>query len=84
MISFWLLGCLAGALPCQEQDEAAAILVHEASDEGLQAMSAIVAAEGIDLDLVAAEPLLANPVCLYVCDDGSILVSETFRLHHGV
>ena len=75
---------LVAALAAQGEEAAYAPVVHAASDEGLEAMAAIVAADGVELDLVAAEPLVANPVCLYVCDDGSILVSETFRLHHGV
>ena len=34
--------------------------------------------------MFAAEPMLANPVCLYVDHDGDVYVGETFRHHAGV
>ena len=58
--------------------------VEASSDEGLQAMSKLELAEGIEASLWAAEPLLANPVCLYVDNQGALYVAETFRHHAGV
>jgi len=58
--------------------------VAEASDEWQAAMAAITTAEGITVDLFAAEPLLANPVCLWIDNDGSVYVGETHRHHAGV
>ena len=58
--------------------------VAEASDEWRPAMAAITSAEGITVDLFAAEPLLANPVCLWIDNDGSVYVGETHRHHAGV
>ena len=34
--------------------------------------------------LFAEEPMLANPVCLYVDDDGGVWIGETFRTNAGV
>jgi len=59
-------------------------LIHPASDEWQAALAAITPAPGIDVDLFAAEPLLANPVCLWVDTDGSVYVGETFRHSAGV
>lgn len=58
--------------------------VHEASSEGAEAMARITAPEGFVVELVAAEPLLANPVAIYPAADGALYVAETFRLHAGV
>lgn len=52
--------------------------------EGLAAMAGFEAEAGIELSLFAAEPQLANPVCLYVGDDGAVYVAETFRHYAGV
>ena len=58
--------------------------VAEASDEGLAAMSRFELPKGFVVELVAAEPHLANPVCFYPANDGSFYVCETFRLNAGV
>jgi quinoprotein glucose dehydrogenase len=58
--------------------------VAPASDEGKRALKRIRVAPGLRADLWAAEPLLANPVALWVDDRGRCYVAETFRLHHGV
>ena len=41
-------------------------------------------AAGIEVSLFAAEPLLANPVCLTIDEKGVVYVGETFRHHAGV
>ncbi|MCB9913954.1 MAG: PQQ-dependent sugar dehydrogenase [Planctomycetes bacterium] len=58
--------------------------VAEASQEGVEAMARITAPEGFVVELVAAEPHLANPVCFYPADDGSFYVGESFRVNAGV
>jgi quinoprotein glucose dehydrogenase len=58
--------------------------VHGPSKEAEQAMSGFQPAPGVTVDLVAAEPLLANPVCFTIDRTGRFFVAETFRLHQGV
>ncbi len=59
--------------------------VMAASKEGEQAMAGFKVPEGWKIELVAAEPLLANPVCFALDYDGkTIYVGETFRHHKGV
>jgi quinoprotein glucose dehydrogenase len=59
--------------------------VAAASKEGEQAMARFKVPEGWKIELVAAEPLLANPVCFAFDLDGkTIYVGETFRHHKGV
>jgi quinoprotein glucose dehydrogenase len=61
--------------------------IAPASDEGKAACARIQVPAGFQVELWAAEPLLANPVCLYpYWRDGKpgFLVAETFRHHKGV
>ena len=65
--------------------------IAPASDEGKAAAARIQVAAGFQVELFAAEPLLANPVCLYpdwiATPTGvqpGFLVAETFRHHKGV
>lgn len=58
--------------------------VQSASNEGLESLATMRAAEGIEVELWAAEPMVANPVCLYVANSGEVYVAETFRHHAGV
>ena len=41
-------------------------------------------ADDLSVDLVAAEPLLANPVAFDIDEKGNFYVVESFRLHKGV
>ena len=66
------------------QEPAYAPPVAAASEEGREAAKAFVLAEGLVVEQWAAEPQLANPVCLYVDHGGDVYVGETFRLHEGV
>jgi quinoprotein glucose dehydrogenase len=54
------------------------------SDEPRQAMARIRVPGGLNMDLFAAEPLLANPVAFCFDEKGRCYVAETFRIHHGV
>jgi len=58
--------------------------IAPASDEGEKAMSAFAVQDGFTVELFAAEPMLANPVCFYIDHQGRAYVAETFRHHHGV
>jgi quinoprotein glucose dehydrogenase len=58
--------------------------VAEASNEGELAMKGFVLPEGFKVELIAAEPHLANPVAFDIDHAGRIWVAETFRLHAGV
>lgn len=69
---------------CFAQEEPYAPRIEPASDEGARAMARVELPEGFTIDLFAAEPMLANPVCLYVADDGEVFVAESFRVHRGV
>jgi len=59
-------------------------VVAPASDEALQAIGRIHKPDGFQIELVAAEPLLANPVAFCLDERGRFYVAETFRLHDGV
>jgi quinoprotein glucose dehydrogenase len=58
--------------------------VADSSEEGAEAMARFQVPEGWKVELVAAEPHLANPVCFFPANDGRFYVAETFRLHKGV
>jgi quinoprotein glucose dehydrogenase len=58
--------------------------VAAASDEPLTAVKKIRVPPGLQINLWAAEPLLANPVCFCFDGKGRCYVAETWRLHAGV
>ncbi len=58
--------------------------VAAASNEGEQQIAAFAVPEGLQIKLWAAEPMVANPVCLTVDERGRVYVAETFRIKHGV
>src|SRR5579884_1508140 len=58
--------------------------VAPASNEAALAMKRIRIPQGLRIDLFAAEPLLANPVCFCIDEHNRFYVAETFRLHAGV
>jgi len=60
------------------------VRIQPASDEGKRAMQGFKLADGLSVDLVAAEPLLANPVAFDIDEKGNFYVVESFRLHKGV
>lgn len=55
-----------------------------ASDEGERAIVGFRTPEGIETSLFASEPMLANPVAIYVDHDGRVFVCETYRQQKGV
>ena len=60
------------------------VRIQPASDEGKSAMKGFKLADGLSVDLIAAEPLLANPVAFDIDEKGNFYVVESFRLHKGV
>ena len=58
--------------------------VAAASDQGERQIASFKLADGMKIKLWAAEPMVANPVCISVDEHGRIYVGETFRIHHGV
>lgn len=58
--------------------------VAPASDEAERAMKGFRIPKDFKVELFAAEPLLANPVCFAIDEKGRFFVAETFRLHAGV
>ncbi|HZM00385.1 MAG TPA: PVC-type heme-binding CxxCH protein, partial [Planctomycetota bacterium] len=58
--------------------------IEPASGEPAAVLTRLAAAEGLAVSLFAAEPLLANPVCLAIDERGDVYVGETFRHHAGV
>lgn len=58
--------------------------VLAASDEGLVAIPTFDVAEGLEVELVAAEPHLANPVAFTIDEQGRFYVAETYRHGQGV
>jgi len=58
--------------------------VAPASAEGADAMKQFALPKGWKVDLFAAEPKVANPVCLSIDDRGRVYVVETFRRRNAV
>ncbi|GAB4143000.1 MAG: c-type cytochrome [Planctomycetaceae bacterium] len=54
------------------------------SPQGQLAISGFQIPKGMKAELVAAEPLLANPVAFYIDEKGQFYVCETFRQQKGV
>lgn len=59
-------------------------IVAEASDEALANMKTFSIPPGFKIELVAAEPMLANPVAFCIDWKGRFLVSETHRYRSSV
>jgi len=59
-------------------------VVAPASNEAAAAMKGIQLADGLEVRLFAAEPLVANPVAFTVGPDGALYVVESFRQNRGV
>lgn len=75
-----VLSCFAsgaGHETAKQDDNAPKI--HPASNEGEQAIGHIKIPEGLKIELWAAEPMLANPVCMRADNRDRIFLVETFR-----
>src|SRR6187455_1786590 len=58
--------------------------VAAASDEAERSIARIRVPADLEVELFAAEPLLANPVAFCIDERGRFYVAETYRLHEGV
>lgn len=72
----------ADAAPAETSDYAPAIA--PASDHAERMRKRIRVPQGYQVELFAAEPLLANPVAFCTDEQGRFFVAETFRHHAGV
>ena len=54
------------------------------SDEGERAIKGFSIPDGMKIELVAAEPDVANPVAISIDEQGRIYVAETFRQGKGI
>ena len=54
------------------------------SNEGINAIPTFEVADGLIVELVAAEPHLANPVAFTIDEQGRFFVAETYRHGQGV
>ena len=67
-----------------QESEPTEPVVASASDEGQQAISNIRFNPSWKAELVAAEPMVANPVAFAIDAQGRIFVCETYRQEVGV
>ncbi len=58
--------------------------IADASKDAELALKGFRLPENVKGSLLAAEPMLANPVCFTITNDGRIIVCETFRQEFGV
>ncbi len=58
--------------------------IAPASDEAEQAIKGFRVTPGFNVEVFAAEPLLANPVAFCVDERNRFYIAETFRYHAGV
>lgn len=70
--------------PGGSTDEKPKQYVAPASPEAASVMKQFALPDGWKVDLFAAEPSLANPVCLSIDDQGKVYVVETFRRRNAV
>ena len=87
---FWALvghafqAAAAEDVPKEAAPSRHAARIAPASQEGEEAIRRFRVPKGFKVELVAAEPLLANPVAFCIDEQGRFYVAETFRLHAGV
>ena len=83
-ISFIFLTLFLTNLYAADLPETQSVNIQPASEEGKRAMKGFKLDDGLSVNLVAAEPLLANPVAFDIDEKGNFYVVESFRLHKGV
>jgi quinoprotein glucose dehydrogenase len=75
---------LAAAAGAQISEPPYEPFIEPASAEAAAHLPLIRLAPGLSVSLWAAEPRLANPVCLALDEQGDVYVGESFRIHVGV
>lgn len=84
LLTFAGLVGLTALAAAQEPADPYAGRIHKASDEPLRTLKRMQIPKGMQAELTAAEPLLANPIAFCFDHQGRIYVAESFRLHKGV
>jgi quinoprotein glucose dehydrogenase len=84
IITLICLVAISATLSAAELPKPQTVRIQPASDEGERAMKGFKLADGLSVDIVASEPLLANPVAFDIDEKGNFYVVESFRLHKGV
>ncbi|HYT95545.1 MAG TPA: PQQ-dependent sugar dehydrogenase [Gemmataceae bacterium] len=82
--AFTIPFCILSTLPKAASPEQSKPSAKARADDPALALKRIRAPAGMKVDLFAAEPLLANPVCFCFDEQGRLYVAETYRLHAGV
>jgi len=80
----FLLVIIVSLARADEPPDPYAKRIAPASAEGIKAIARFRVPAGLQVNLFAAEPLLANPVAFCIDNKGRFYVAETFRLHRGV
>lgn len=75
-----LLAVILSVAPAQKQYEPK---IAAASEDGRRQMAGFQIDKAFEAKLFAAEPMLANPVCLWVDAKGRVFIGETFRQEQG-
>ena len=78
-----VIGLIVSSPECLAQQDYQPKIAAASGDAEL-ALKGFVVPENMSGRLIAAEPMLANPVCFTVTNDGRIFVCETFRQEVGV
>src|SRR5438445_10265641 len=79
LVFFVSLGCSVRAAESGAESNKRPPKVAAASDEGERAIKRFQVPKDFKVELVAAEPHLANPVAFWIDEKGNIYVAETFR-----
>ena len=74
-----VIGLIVSSPECLAQQDYQPKIAAASGDAEL-ALKGFVVPENMSGRLIAAEPMLANPVCFTVTNDGRIFVCETFRI----
>lgn len=84
--SLWVIVCLGFSSLCAQSTEGLPLepVIAPASDEADVGLRMMRVEDDLEGALVAAEPLLANPVAFHVDAKGRVFVCESFRQNKGV
>ena len=76
--------CSSLAIACLGRGDGTSSPDQKAIEEATVAIQRFQLPEGIKVELVAAEPLVTNPVAFSLDEQGRFFIAETFRVHSGV
>jgi len=83
-LSFWFVSSLLAVPGDSAAPPPKAPQIAKASEEGQKAMVGFQKPPSFEVTLVAAEPLVANPVAFTIDNRGRIFICESFRQNNGV